>query len=245
MAEIRFSLGEPEDYHPITLSRVPEDQLRDEYRRLRRVAQDRFRRIDRSKDFSGTDAWKHVRADLRAAPSEIPDKDLPQALSSLASFLSAKTGSLTGLRRQRNLALESLRAHGIRGINKSNWNEFKRFMDATQVFREVYIPYPKKSEGSRELDAARLIRPRLFNLAEQGNISLDAMIKNFEWFKDHEEEVRKASQKGKINGDRARAYSGNEVRQILGFEPVEQPRSTKAATEEARQLRAERRKNRR
>lgn len=245
MAQIRFSLGEPEDYHPITLSRVPEDELRDEYRRLRRVAQDRFRRIDRSKDFSGTDAWKHVRADLRAAPSEIPDKDLPQALSSLASFLSAKTGSLTGLRRQRNLALESLRASGIRGINKANWNDFKRFMDATQVFREVYIPYPKKSEGSKELDAARQIRPRLFTLAEQGNISLDAMIKNFEWFKNHEEEVRKAIQKGKINGDRARSYSGNEVRQILGFEPVEQPRSTKAATEEVRQLRADRRKNRR
>lgn len=245
MAQIRFFLGEPEDYNPITLSRVPEDELRDEYRRLRRVAQDRFRRIDRSNDFSGTDAWKHVRADLRAAPSEIPDKGLPQALSSLASFLSAKTGSLTGLRRQRNLALESLRAHGIRGINKSNWNEFKQFMDKTQVFREVYIPYPKKSEGSKELDAARLIRPRMFNLAQQGNISLGAMIKNFEWFKNHEEEVRKAIQKGKINGDRARSYSGNEVRQILGFEPVEQPRSTKAATEEARQLRADRRKNRR
>lgn len=245
MAQIRFSLGEPEDYHPITLSRVPEDELRDEYRRLRRVAQDRFRRIDRSKDFSGTDVWRHIRSDIRATPSEIPDKDLPKALSSLASFLSAKTGSLTGLRRQRNLALESLREHGIRGINKNNWNDFKRFMDATQVFREVYIPYPKKSEGSKELDAARLIRPRMFNLAQQGNISLDAMIKNFEWFKNHEDEVRKAIQKGKINGDRARSYSGNEVRQILGFEPVEEPRSTKAATEEVRQLRADRRKNRR
>lgn len=245
MAQVHFSLGEPDDYNPITLSRVPEDDLRDEYRRLRRVAQDRFRRIDRSKDFSGADVWKHVRADLRTAPSEIPDKNLPQALSSLASFLSAKTGSLTGLRRQRNLALESLRASGIRGINKKNWNDFKRFMDATQVFREVYIPYPKKSEGSRELDAARQIRPRMFKLAEQGNISLDAMIKNFEWFKNHEDEVRKAIQKGKINGDRARVYSGNEVHQILGFEPVEQPRSTKAATEEARQLRAESRKNRR
>lgn len=243
MAQIRFSLGEPEDYHPITLSRVPEDELRDEYRRLRRVAQDRFRRIDRSKDFSGTDVWRHIRSDIRATPSEIPDKDLPKALSSLASFLSAKTGSLTGLRRQRNLALESLREHGIRGINKNNWNDFKRFMDATQVFREVYIPYPKKSEGSRELDAARLIRPRMFKLAEQGHISLDAMIKNFEWFMNHEDDVRKAIQKGKINGNRARSYSGNEVRQILGFEPAEQPRSTKVATEEARQLRADRRKN--
>lgn len=245
MAQIRFSLGEPDDYNPITLSRVPGDELRSEYRRLRRVAQDRFRRIDRSKDFSGADVWKHVRSDLRTTPSEISDKNLPQALSSLASFLTAKTGSLTGLRQQRNLALESLRASGIRGINKKNWNDFKRFMDATQVFREVYIPYPKKSEGSRELDAARQIRPRMFKLAEQGNISLDAMIKNFEWFKNHEEEVRKAIQKGKINGDRARSYSGNEVRQILGFEPVEQPRSTKAATEEARQLRADRRKKRR
>lgn len=245
MAQIRFSFGEPKDYHPIILSRIPEDELRDEYRRLRQVAQDRFRRIDRSKDFSGADVWKHVRSDLRAAPSKIPDKNLPQALSSLADFLSAKTGSLTGLRRQRNLSLETLRAHGIRGINKSNWNDFKRFMDATQVFREVYIPYPKKSEGSRELDAAREIRPRMFKLAEQGHISLDAMIKNFEWFKNHEEEVRKAIQKGKINGDRARSYSGNEVRKILGFEPVEEPRSKKAAIEEARQMRAERRKNRR
>lgn len=245
MAQIRFSLGEPEDYNPITLSRVSGDELRNEYRRLRRIAQDRFRRIDRSKDFSGTDVWKHVRSDLRASPSEIPDKNLPQALSSLASFLSAKTGTLTGLRRQRNLALESLRASGIRGINRRNWNDFKRFMDATEIFREVYIPYPKKSEGSKELDAARQIRPRLFKLAEQGNISLAAMIKNFEWFKNHEDEVRKAIQEGNINGDRTRSYSGNEVRQILGFEPVEEPRSIKAATEEARQLRADRRKNRR
>ena len=97
---IKYNLGDPEDYNPITLSRLPESELRAEYTRLRRTARDRLRRIEKSSDFGDSPIVTNNRAWLDVSPSDIHAADLPSALSRVESLLEARTGSLSGLRRQ-------------------------------------------------------------------------------------------------------------------------------------------------
>lgn len=232
---IKYNLGDPEDYNPITLSRLPESELRAEYTRLRRTARDRLRRIEKSSDFGDSPIVTNNRAWLDVEPSKIPAADLPSALSNVESLLEAKTGSLSGLRRQRALTIESLKASGVRGITTKNFSEFTQFMNKTQIFREAYIPYPKRAKGSEARDAARQIRPRMFSLMEKGNISEAAIMKEFQFFRDNLDKIEKLVRSGSLNPDRKRAYSANEVRKMLGMEP-EQSRTVKKARADARAL---------
>lgn len=232
---IRYNLGDPEDYNPITLSRRAEPELRAEYTRLRRTARERLRRIERSSDFGDSPIVTNNRAWLDVSPSAIPAADLPSALSRVESLLEARTGSLTGLRRQRALTIESLKASGVRGITTKNFSEFTQFMNKTQIFREAYIPYPKRAKGSEARDAARQIRPRMFSLMETGNISEAAIMKEFQFFRDNLDKIEKLARSGSLNQDRKRAYSANEIRKMLGMTP-EQSRSVKEARADARAL---------
>ena len=142
---------------------------------------------------------------------------------------------MTGLRRQRALTIESLKSSGVRGINKQNFAQFTQFMNKTQIFREAYIPYPKRAKGSEARDAARQIRPRMFSLMEKGNISEAAIMKEFQFFRDNLDKIEKLARSGSLNQDRKRAYSANEIRKMLGMSP-EQSRSVKEARADARAL---------
>lgn len=241
---IKYNLGDPDDYNPITLSRRSESELRAEYTRLRRTARDRLRRIERSEDFGDSPIVTNNKAWLDVEPSRIPAADLPSVLSRVESLLEARTGSLTGLRRQRALTIESLKASGVRGINAKNFSEFTQFMNKTLIFREAYIPYPKRAKGSEARDAARQIRPRMFALMEKGNISESAIMREFQFFRNNLDKIEKLARSGSLNPDRKRAYSANEIRKMLGMTP-EQARTVKEARAEARALTPDKPKRRR
>ena len=235
MKLVRYNLGDPEDYNPITLARRPESMLRAEYARLRRVARDRLRRIEKSSEFADSAVVTSNKAWLSIPPSEIPAADLPSVLSRVESLLEARTGSLTGLRRQRALTIESLKSSGIHGINNKNFGAFTQFMNRTQAFREAFIPYPKRAKGSEARDAARQVRPRMFALMQKGNISEAAIMKEFQFFRDNLDKIEKLVRSGSLNPDRKRAYSANELRKMLGMEP-EQSKTIREARDEARAL---------
>lgn len=232
---IKYNLGDPEDYNPITLARRSESELRDEYTRLRRIARDRIRRIERSSDFSDSMIVTNNKPWLDVPPSQISKAQLPSALSQLEGLLNAKTGTLTGLRRQRALTIESLKASGVHGINTKNFGDFTKFMNKTKAFKEAYIPYPKRSKGSEKRDAARQIRPRMFKLTENGNISGAAIMKEFQFFRDNLGQIEKLVRSGSVNTDRKRPYSANELRKLLGMQP-EQAKTIREARDEARAL---------
>lgn len=237
---ISYNLGDPEDYNPIILSRMPEEKLRAEYARLRRTAQDRIRRIERS-EFGEDTPWINERGkDFKTPPSQIRAADLPSALSDLAGFLEAKTSTVSGLRRKRALTLEALKESGIEGINRQNYNAFTQFMKATQVFKNAYIPYPKRSERVSALQDAKQIRPAMFMLAQKG-ISQSTIIRNFEFFKNNLKDVQSLISQGKINSSRQRPYSANEVRKLLEMEPEAGYRSDRAAREAAKEVNRQRR----
>lgn len=232
---ISYNLGDPEDYNPIILSRMPEEELRAEYARLRRTAQDRIRRIERSEFGEDTPWIKERSEDFKTPASQIRAADLPSALSDLAGFLEAKTSTVSGLRRKRALTLEALKESGIKGINRQNYNAFTQFMKATQVFKNAYIPYPKRSEKVSALQNAKQIRPAMFMLTQKG-ISQSTIIRNFEFFKNNLKDVQSLISQGKINSNRQRPYSANEVRKLLGMEPEAGYRSDRAAREAAQEV---------
>lgn len=229
---IEYRLGDPEDYNPVTLARMPEDELRREYARLRKTANERLSRIEKSPDFGDSAIVTNNREWLSTPASQVPKEKLPLVLSQVESLLEAKTGKLTGLRQARAKTLESLKSSGIKGINKSNFGAFTSFMKKTQAFREAYIPYPKRAKGTERRDAVRQIRPRMFKLTENGNVSEAAIMKEFQFFRDNLDKIEKLARSGALNPDRKRAYSANEIRKMLGMAP-EPSRSVKEAKAEA------------
>ena len=232
---IRYNLGDPEDYNPITLSRYSEKELRDEYTRLRKIARDRLRRIEKSEDFADSLIVRNNKDWLSVPPSSIPAAALPSVLSQTESFLRAKTSTLTGLKKARALTIESLKASGIRGVNTKNFNAFTNFMNKTKLYKEAYIPYPSRSAGSEAINKAKQIRPRMFRLTEKENISEAAIMKEFQFFRDNLDRIEKLVRSGDVNTDRKRPYSANELRRLLGMEP-EQARTIKQAQTEARNM---------
>ena len=230
---ITYNLGDPEDYNPITLSRRPESELRAEYTRLRRIARDRLRRIERSSDFGDSAIVRNNKAWLDVPPSKISKAELPSVLSQVEGMLEAKTGTLTGLRRQRALSIESLRASGIRGITAKNYNEFTHFMNRSEEFKRAFLPYPRRAMGSEARDAAKRVRPAMFMLTKNGNISESAILREFQFFRDNLSKIEKLVRSGAVNTSRKRPYSANELRRLLGMQP-EPAKSISEARSEAR-----------
>ena len=238
---VTYKFGDPDNYNPITLSRQSEDDLRAEYKKLRRVARERLQRIERSEDFGDSPIVRNNKAWLDIKPADIPAKELPSMLSQLESLLEAKTGTLSGLRRQRALTIESLKDRGIKGINRKNFGDFSKFMNQTSLYREAYIPYPKRSTGAEQRDAARQIRPRMFLLIENANVSEKAIMKEFNFFRDNLDQIEKLVKQKRLNPERKRAYSANEIRKMLGMDP-EQSGTVREARAAARALIPERTK---
>ena len=100
--------------------------IRQEYKRLRDIAQKRLKRLAIAEPESyayktnvgrfGTTRGQST-AELRA---QLPD---------LAKFIAAKTGTISGIRQQRAKAVATLQKHGYTGVTKSNLKVFGEFMD--------------------------------------------------------------------------------------------------------------------
>ena len=240
--ELRLGTGELDFYNPISLRSIPEEDLRAEYRRLRKIAMDRFRRIRKSPDFADSAVLKNNEYLLRTPASKVKESDLRSGLSSLASLTSSHMSTLSGLRRQRDITLENFKEAGYTGITKANWGDFQKFMKATQVFRLAYLPYPKKSASSEAVEAARSVRPELFNLQQSSNISIAAIQKNFEFFKNNLDQIKEAADAGLLK-PKSRPYSANDVRRALGMKEEEGYKSVKEAKRAANYIRREARSN--
>lgn len=100
--------------------------VRQEYRRLRDIAQKRLQRLAVAEP--GSLAYK--RNVGRYGPTRsMSTEQLRQLLPDLAKFIAARTGSVSGIREQRNKALETLHQHGYTGITKENLAAFGEFME--------------------------------------------------------------------------------------------------------------------
>ena len=111
-------------------------EIRREYSRLRDIAQKRLQRLARNEP--GSYAY---RKNVGQYPTlaEIGTEGAREKLPQLARFIGAKTGSVTGIREQRNKALETLQEHGYTFINKGNIRQFGEFMEAFRADKALQV----------------------------------------------------------------------------------------------------------
>ncbi len=157
-----FQLGlDPAAYTPQGLEAYAkagkEAELKTEYSRLRREAEDRLRKLGRS-EFADSKAYtenvgnfptlKEIEA-KQAHPGDL--RDLERHLIDAHRFVMSKASSASGQREIRRENISTLHAHGYSWVNTKNFKQFTDFMEemrAKGAREEYYMVY-----GSQELDA--------------------------------------------------------------------------------------------
>lgn len=101
--------------------------IRAEYSRLRKIAEQRLAVME--KDEIGLQSYTYQRNKGRFKPlAEMSLGQTKIALAEVARMISAKTGTLSGIKAQRRQAIRTFREHGYNFINEKNYKEFGEFM---------------------------------------------------------------------------------------------------------------------
>ena len=143
--------------------------VRQEYRRLRDIAQKRLKRLEVSEP--GSMAYKANKG--RYGPTKsMSTEQLRQLLPDLAKFIAAKTGSVSGIREQRSKALKTLHEHGYTGITKANLQAFGEFMDEL-----------RSSKAGRSIGSPTAVET--FEFTQEHNIPWEKVKEDFaDWLRD-------------------------------------------------------------
>lgn len=195
MRNINRKLGEHDDYNPVLLSRnYSYDELKTEYKRMRDNLRKNVERIKKSADFF--DAQVVETYNQFEAPLNYDKLQLAMKLSNLENVLSANTATLTGLREQRESVIKTLNDRGYTEINKGNFREFTAFMNATRSLAISILRYSYDNTGNA-LGEDRNKRLEMFGLAQRKGITNNTLIKDFKFFSDHLDEIKKLPDRNK------------------------------------------------
>lgn len=165
----------PGTYTRIGVQSLTDEQLKKEYSRVRREAQERLRSFQRSTDpelrqaaVVAEKAGVYLnRAQIKAVGGgRAMMEDL---LIDAYRFVSAKTSSVSGFRDVQDKQIDSLQAAGYEFIDRSNLREFGQFMDYFRSRKE------SKSFGSGTVAQA-------FNQAAKQKISPEELQKYFRYY---------------------------------------------------------------
>ena len=108
--------------------------MKEEYTRMRDVAQKRLKRLGDS--FSESKAYREHR-DGFLKISEIDPRDLPKAFSDIAKFLKAKASSASGQRDIRRKTIETWQEQGL-NLNQKNYDKAIRILEELRKRKLVY-----------------------------------------------------------------------------------------------------------
>lgn len=147
---------------------MTEKQMISEYSRLRSIARKRLER------FVGTE-WVdtqqyRMNAERYKPVKEIKNKtELVALLSDVSRFVTARTGSVSGLQAQRRQSIQSLYEHGYTFVNRKNFKQFADFMEDWRTW-----------DRNRLYDSARVAN--LYHEAKKKQIPPDQLKRDFEFW---------------------------------------------------------------
>lgn len=147
---------------------MTEKQMISEYSRLRSIARKRLER------FVGTE-WVdtqqyRMNAGRYKPVKEIKNKtELVALLSDVSRFVTARTGSVSGLKVQRRQSIQSLHEHGYTFVNRKNFKQFADFMEDWRTW-----------DRNRIYDSARVAE--LYHEAKKKQIPPDQLERDFEFW---------------------------------------------------------------
>ena len=116
-----------------------EAQIRKEYSRLRKIANDRIKRAQRGGELLDEDAFASLR-EIRKGDTE----RLAKAYSNVTKFLTSKRSTEYGRAEIRRKTVESLGKLGYEGISEKNVDLFGKFMENFRRKYETETPEGKK-----------------------------------------------------------------------------------------------------
>jgi Sec-independent protein translocase protein TatA len=116
---------------------------RAEYSRLRKIAQDRLRRIGRDALYSQFEIYQRNKTRFKA-PSKVTEKELPGLLSEVAAFLSSSRSTLSGLKAERESVINKI---GYRyGVDLRVDDEYLMFTKFMEEYRSKKLDKLYSSE---------------------------------------------------------------------------------------------------
>lgn len=105
------------------------ENIKSEYTRLRKIAQERLREM--SKSPIGRESYTFKRNQGRFRPaSELTTGQMKVQLSEVARMITARRGTLAGIKRARKQAIATFHEHGYDFVTEENYSEFGEFMRA-------------------------------------------------------------------------------------------------------------------
>lgn len=171
-------LYDREQYTMEGLKNMDKARLRSEYSRLRRKA------LDRLANFEGTE-WIDSETYKTNNPSKFPklagiksNYELKKLTVQLATYLTAKTSTVTGLKHQRNEFINTFRSMGFDWVNKKN---FKRFSDFMTYYRSQHL--------DKMFDSDQVVK-MYHELVEKRKISSKEVQDNFEFWADNQDKLK-------------------------------------------------------
>lgn len=147
---------------------MTEKQMISEYSRLRSIARKRLERFEGT-EWVDTQQYR-MNAGRYKPVKEIKNKtELVALLSDVSRFVTARTGSVSGLRVQRRQSIQSLHEHGYTFVNRKNFKQFADFMEDWRTW-----------DRNRLYDSARVAE--LYHEAKKKQIPRDQLERDFEFW---------------------------------------------------------------
>ena len=153
-----------EVYTPEGAKSLTERELRKEYSRLRSIARKRLERFEGT-EWTDTQVYKLNVGQYKPLKEIKSERELRHLFSQVARFVSSETGSVSGLEKQRNEAVQTLNERGYDFVTKDNFRKFAEFMEYARVanlnrmydskrIADFYAATEKKNMSNEELRGA-------------------------------------------------------------------------------------------
>ncbi|MBQ0167460.1 MAG: hypothetical protein KBT02_10185 [Treponema sp.] len=173
------------------------EMIRKEYSRLRKIANKRVEALGRS-EFRTSETYRRNVGKYKPL-AELTLGETRALLYDASRMISASTGGVRGLRKQRAEAINTLQSHGYDFINRTNYQAFGQFMEEWRSNADL------RGFGSTEAVA-------LFNAAAAKKIPPDQLKEDFIYWLENEEQLAAAP---KIRHAKGEEVSADEYRALI------------------------------
>ena len=147
---------------------LSEKEIRDEYRRLRNIANKRIVRLEKA-GYGETQAYLRNAGAYKSA-SNYTMEELYYKLYQVSKFVAAKSSTVSGMRRIEKEAIEALKEKGLERIN--NLQEFGDFMS-----------WARTRYKNSDFDSERAAE--VYNEAKRRSIDIEEIKKDYEVYRDN------------------------------------------------------------
>lgn len=171
-----FKLGlDPSAYNPIGFKAYTEDEIKHEYARLRREAEQRLTRLGKS-EFRDSAAYRQNVGKFKRLDQINDRRTLERLTQEATKFVTARGSSASGQRGIRRDTINTLHASGYKFVNTKNFKKFTEFMEtlrATGLDKMFYAMKNDEYDPEEEILKQQEMQELFEDFVETGEINYD------------------------------------------------------------------------